>query len=168
MLRDEQVHLATHAVQCPRNDAVAEGSTMSDSTDRTGQPRYRPAMTTPATGADAPPPPVELAAAVLRERWKAAIVLLVAAGHQRFSALQRQLPGATSKVLSEQLRDLVRDGVLSKWTATQGRRHVEYSLTRLGEGLVPALDQLEAWGREYAADQLSRGVRSGGGRPSAA
>lgn len=46
--------------------------------------------------------------------------------------------------------------VISKWTASEGRRHVEYTLTRLGEGLVPALDQLEAWGREYTAAHAAR------------
>lgn len=140
---------------------------MADPTEHYGRPRYRPAIAAPPLTADAPPP-VELAAVVLRERWKAAIVLFIAAGHRRFSTLQRQLPTTTSKVLSEQLRDLVRDGIVSKWTANEGRRHVEYTLTRLGEALVPVLDQLEAWGREYAAEQALRGTQREDGRTSAA
>lgn len=91
---------------------------------------------------------VEYATAVVRERWKPAILWLVATGKRRFSQLQRALPTATHKMLSQQLQDLVRDGILRRWSAERGRRHVEYELTPAGEALRPVLSALEAWGRE--------------------
>jgi len=94
---------------------------------------------------------VEYTNAIVRERWKPAILWLVSSGHRRFNALQRALPHVTHKMLAAQLRDLVRDGILTRWSADRGRRHVEYTLTPAGEALRPLLVALEVWGREYAA-----------------
>jgi DNA-binding HxlR family transcriptional regulator len=98
---------------------------------------------------------VEGATEIVRERWKPAILWLIAGGHRRFSELQRALPNATHKMLSQQLQDLVRDGILTRWSAERGRRHVEYAFTPAGEGLRPLLDALEIWGSQHAA-QCSR------------
>ena len=93
---------------------------------------------------------VEYATAIVRERWKPAILWLIATGHRRFSQLQRAHPTTTHKMLSQQIQDLVRDGILRRWSAERGRRHVEYELTPSGEALRPVLSALEAWGRENA------------------
>ena len=92
---------------------------------------------------------IEYGTAIVRERWKLEILWLIFAGHHRFNALQRALPNATHKMLSQQLRDLVRDGILRRWSAERGRRHVEYLLTPAGEALRPVLAALESWAREY-------------------
>jgi DNA-binding HxlR family transcriptional regulator len=113
----------------------------SDATDRIAEPAPDLARCLTA---------VEGATAIVRERWKPAILWLIASGHRRFSELQRALPNATHKMLSQQLQDLVRDGILTRWSAERGRRHVEYSLTPAGEALRPLLEELEIWGRKHA------------------
>ena len=92
---------------------------------------------------------IQYGTAIVRERWKVEILWLILAGHHRFNALQRALPNTTHKMLSQQLRDLVRDGILRRWSAERGRRHVEYLPTAAGEALRPVLTALEAWAREY-------------------
>jgi hypothetical protein len=57
---------------------------------------------------------VEAAAGRLCRRWKPAIVWSLALGPQRFNALAAALPGVTPKVLTEQLRELTRDGLVSR------------------------------------------------------
>lgn len=92
---------------------------------------------------------IEAAAAPLCKRWKPAIIWLLGVGQQRYNGLAASLPGVTPKVLTEQLKDLARDGLITREEIPGGGKHTEYALTALGETLLPVLDALEAWGREY-------------------
>lgn len=109
----------------------------------------------PRTGRDARadrdsvPWAIEAAAAPLCKRWKPAIIWLLGAGQQRYNGLAASLQGVTPKVLTEQLKDLARDGLITREEVPGGGKHTEYALTALGETLLPVLDALEAWGREY-------------------
>lgn len=106
---------------------------------------------------------IEVAAAPLCKRWKHAIIWLMGAGHHRFNALAQCLPGVSSKVLAEQLRELVRDEIVIRHEIPGGAKHVDYTLTSNGESLLPMLDLLAAWGREY-----QRVRRGGAEHPTAA
>ena len=92
---------------------------------------------------------VERAASVLCKRWKPALLYLLSSGHHRYNALARRLPSTTPKMLTQQLRDLERDGLLVRFTRSGGPRHVEYRLTPMGEAIRPAVESLAAWGRQY-------------------
>lgn len=92
---------------------------------------------------------IEAAAAPLCGRWKPAIIWLLGQGQQRYNGLAASLPGVTPKVLTEQLKDLARNGLITRDEVPGGAKHVEYALTTLGEALLPVLGALEAWGREY-------------------
>jgi DNA-binding HxlR family transcriptional regulator len=122
--------------------------------DGSGNPR-REGRLEPRTGREAQadrnnvPWAIEAAAAPLCKRWKPAIIWLLGAGQQRYNGLAASLPGVTPKVLTEQLKDLVRDGLITREEVPGGGKHTEYALTALGETLLPVLDALEAWGREY-------------------
>lgn len=98
---------------------------------------------------DTVPWAIEAAAAPLCKRWKPAIIWLLGRGQQRYNGLAASLPGVTPKVLTEQLKDLARDGLITREEVPGGGKHTEYALTALGETLLPVLDALEAWGREY-------------------
>lgn len=98
---------------------------------------------------DAVPWAIEAAAAPLCKRWKPAIVWLLGAGQRRYNGLAASLSGVTPKVLTEQLKDLARDGLITREEVPGGGKHTEYALTALGEALLPVLEALEAWGREY-------------------
>ena len=97
---------------------------------------------------------VEYAASVLCKRWKAALLYLLGSGHQRYNALARRLPATTPKMLTQQLRELERDGLLLRIARSGGPRHVEYTLTPMGEALRPVVEALAAWGRAYQEHEL--------------
>ena len=108
---------------------------------------------------------VEAAAAVLCRRWKPGILWLLASGCRRYSELAARLPGVSPKVLAQQLRELERDGLVTRHVAAQGRNRVEYALTPVGDALRPLLEELERWGQEY---QRTRGHGQPPARPIAA
>ena len=110
---------------------------------------------------------LEAAREVLCEKWKPTIVRLLMHRHGgplRYSELQRLLPGPTHKVLTEQLVDLVRDGIVCRTEYTHASRHVEYSLTTLGAALQPVISALETWALQYGAHRDRRAVRERDGR----
>ncbi len=89
------------------------------------------------------------ASEVLAKRWKAVIMWLLGRDRRRFNELQSHMPGITPKVLTEQLRELERDGLVKRSVIRGGAKHVEYALTSVGETLRPILDQLKDWGQLY-------------------
>jgi len=64
----------------------------------------------------------------------------------RFSALERAIPGISQKMLAQQLRQLERDGVVTRIVHNEVPPRVEYHLTPWGQQLCPALDGLLRWG----------------------
>jgi DNA-binding HxlR family transcriptional regulator len=99
---------------------------------------------------------VERAMAVLRGRWKAPILWTLEAGPHRYNALAGVLRGVTPKVLTEQLRELTRDGLVARHVQSSGPKHVEYALTSAGRDLLPALQALDIWGRNWARAGVRR------------
>jgi len=92
---------------------------------------------------------VEVAAAVLCRRWKVGTLWLLASGCRHYSQLAARLRGISPKVLAQQLRELERDGLVTRHQASQGRRRIRYELTAMGEALRPLLQEMERWGSEY-------------------
>lgn len=97
--------------------------------------------------------PVELTLAVIGGKWKPLILWELRAGTRGFNtlqnALQRTPPGVSHKVLTQQLRQLERDGLVSRAPShTRGQR-VDYALTAFGRTLQPALDALAEWAKVH-------------------
>ena len=89
---------------------------------------------------------VEGAFRILEGRWKLVIIFqLFARGILRFSDLERAIPAVSQKMLIQQLRELERDGVVSRTVYPQVPPKVEYDLTAWGKALCPALDALLDW-----------------------
>ena len=89
---------------------------------------------------------VEGAFRILDGRWKMVIVFhLFARGTLRFSELEKAIPAASQKMLIQQLRELERDGVISRTVYAQVPPKVEYCLTEWGKAMCPALDKLLEW-----------------------
>src|SRR5712692_2754885 len=89
---------------------------------------------------------IEGAFRMLEGRWKMVIVFhLFARGVLRFSELERSIPGVSQKMLIQQLRELERDGVVSRTVFPQVPPKVEYRLTEWGKAICPALDALLEW-----------------------
>ena len=88
---------------------------------------------------------------ILQGRWKLAILFHLFGGVDkkcrvmRFSELERAIPAISQKMLIQQLRELERDGIVSRTIYPQIPPRVEYQLTKDGEALRPALRALLAW-----------------------
>lgn len=93
--------------------------------------------------------PVRATSAVIAGKWKVEIVWYLAFGKKRFAEIRDLLPGISEKMLTAQLRDLERDGVISRSVAARKPLWVEYFLTDAGRELVYLMDGLCAWGVKH-------------------
>jgi DNA-binding HxlR family transcriptional regulator len=89
---------------------------------------------------------IEVSIETIGGMWKVIIVRELLTGTKRYSQLHRALKRVTHKMLAQQLRELARDGVVTRTVYPQVPPKVEYSLTDLGEALSPLLDSMHAWG----------------------
>ncbi|WP_437853447.1 winged helix-turn-helix transcriptional regulator [Sorangium sp. So ce363] len=95
---------------------------------------------------------VEQALELLKGRWKLVILFRLFGGKvQRFSELERAIPGISQKMLIQQLRQMERDGMIWRVTHPEVPPRVEYGLTAWGQALCPALDTLLRWAAKRGA-----------------
>jgi DNA-binding HxlR family transcriptional regulator len=88
--------------------------------------------------------PVEVTLSIIGGKWKPGILWQLHDGPRHFSDLQRSLPRITHKVLASQLRQLERDGVVSRVDGA-------YAMSVFGQTLRTALDELAEWGKRNSA-----------------
>jgi DNA-binding HxlR family transcriptional regulator len=95
---------------------------------------------------------VETTLELIGGKWKG--VILWHLGHKtlRFSQLRRRLPGITQKMLTQQLRELERDGLIHREVFAEVPPRVEYSMTDLGRSLKPVLLLMCDWGKAYQVE----------------
>ena len=93
--------------------------------------------------------PVRPAIDVVDGKWKPIVVNALKAGRLRFGQLRRHAPEASRKVLTEQLRELEDDQIISRKALGQKWERVEYELTAYGRTLVPVLTLMARWGRRH-------------------
>jgi DNA-binding HxlR family transcriptional regulator len=105
------------------------------------------ARKTSAAEAACPRCPAAATIEVLGGRWKAHIVWHLLQGTRRFGELHRALGGVTQKVLTQQLRELEADGVVSRKVFAEVPPRVEYSLTERGWSIKPVIDAMCKWGK---------------------
>lgn len=86
---------------------------------------------------------------VLHGKWKSTLLVGIAQGIQRPSAMQRMLPSATRRVLNVQLTELEHHGLVSKTIFPELPPRVEYQLTELGRSLLPVIEVMEQWGNAH-------------------
>ena len=109
--------------------------------------------------------PAEATLEVIGGRWKVPIVWCLFGGTRRFSELRRALPGVTQKMLTQQLRDLEKDGIVSRKVYAEVPPRVEYSLTARGASLRPVVDAMCRWTGckgERQRDSRKTGKATGG------
>lgn len=99
--------------------------------------------------------PTEATLAVIGGRWKVPILWHLRYETRRFGELSRKLPGITQKMLTTQLRELERDGIVRRKVYAEVPPRVEYSLTPLGDSLGPLLDALSSWGETFLRETRS-------------
>jgi DNA-binding HxlR family transcriptional regulator len=96
-----------------------------------------------------------LALNVLAHKWTLLIVLALKRGPLRFTRLRSQVPGVTSQVLRDSLRELERDGIVVRQEFVAMPPHVEYSLTELGATLCEPARAIRAWAEENGSAVLA-------------
>ena len=89
------------------------------------------------------------------DRWTALIIGLRAERPHRFGELRRRIGGISQKMLTQTLRSLERDGLVSRQAFATVPVTVEYSLTPLGETLVPVLGAVRDWAEDHIDEVLS-------------
>lgn len=83
-------------------------------------------------------------------KWKVAVLWELAGGAVRFGVLKRRVRGVTEKMLMQQLRELERDGLVTRTVFHEVPPRVEYALTEWGVSLNQALGPIADWGEAFA------------------
>ena len=98
--------------------------------------------------------PVELALDVIGGKWKMPILWRLKDRAWRYGELQRDVGRVNHKMLTQQLRELERDGLVTRTVFPEVPPHVEYTLTALGRSALPCIEVLRAWGAHYREEAL--------------
>jgi len=101
------------------------------------------------TKSELPACPVATAVQLIGNKWKLLIVQRLQVRPWRFNELLKDIPGLSQKVLTDNLRAMASDGLVTRTVYPEVPPRVEYALSPLGDTLRPILDALEVWGRGY-------------------
>jgi len=93
--------------------------------------------------------PVEATLDIIGGKWKSIILFRVLEETRRFNELRRLVPNLTQRMLTNQLRELEHDGLISRKVYAQVPPKVEYSITDLGKTLEPVLLALTQWAEQH-------------------
>ena len=93
--------------------------------------------------------PLTAALAAIGGKWKLIILYWLAESPKHFAALRQAMPGISQKVLTEQLRELVSDGIVRRQPKGAIPAPVEYSLTDYGRLALPLVENVRLWGRAH-------------------
>lgn len=97
---------------------------------------------------------VEATIDVIGGKWKPIILCHLKHGTKRTSDLKRLMPRITQKMLTQQLRELEADGVVTRVVYNQVPPKVEYSLSSYGKSLAPVLELLCLWGENHIQQRV--------------
>lgn len=86
-------------------------------------------------------------------RWKPIILFYLSSGKKRFGEIAVRIPVISRKVLTQQLKELERDGLIVRKQYKEIPPRVEYSLSELGTSLAPVFKEMSAWGKKYVLDK---------------
>ena len=98
--------------------------------------------------------PVETTLMLIGDKWKILILRDLLPGTKRFGELKKSIGSVSQKVLTAQLRDMEKSGLLIRTVYAEVPPRVEYSLTELGKSLKPVLDAMQNWGEGYKSSMV--------------
>ncbi|MBP5941965.1 winged helix-turn-helix transcriptional regulator [Streptomyces acidiscabies] len=99
--------------------------------------------------------PSRTSLARIANKWTAMVVIALTGGPLRFGDLRTTVDGISAKVLTDTLRDLERDGIVTRHSYTEVPPRVEYELTDLGRSLHAPLEALGRWAEEHMAEVMA-------------
>ena len=98
---------------------------------------------------DLPECDVATTVSIIGNKWKLLIIRNLISRPWRFNELQRDLKGISQKVLTDSLRSMEADGIITRTVYPEVPPRVEYALNELGESLCPVIDEMKKWGIMY-------------------
>ncbi len=98
---------------------------------------------------DLPNCPVTTTVSMIGNKWKLLIIRNLISRPWRFNELQRDLEGISQKVLTDSLRSMEADGIITRTVYPEVPPRVEYALSELGKSLCPVIDEMKKWGIMY-------------------
>ena len=93
--------------------------------------------------------PVATTVSLIGSKWKILIMRNLLVRSWRFNELKKDLDGISQKVLTDSLRSMEDDGIVTRTVYAEVPPRVEYALSPLGEYMRPIMDAMEKWGTEY-------------------
>lgn len=103
------------------------------------------------TKAELPDCPVATTVSLIGNKWKLLIIRNLMARPWRFNELHRNLDGISQKVLTDSLRQMEEDGIITRTVYPEVPPRVEYALSELGDSMRPIIKSMEEWGKSYQA-----------------
>lgn len=101
----------------------------------------------------------ELTLSIISGKWKVVILWhLGVEGPHRFNSLQRLFENISHKTLSNQLKELIEDGIVSRKVYPVSPPKVEYSMTKLGYTLLPIIEMMYDWGKKRIQQLKEEGI----------
>ena len=95
------------------------------------------------------PCPVTTTLSVIGGKWKPIILWIICDQKKRFGEIKKLIPSITQKMLTQQLRELEEDGIISRKVNAVVPPKVEYCLTSYGQSLIPILNEMAKWGEMH-------------------
>lgn len=93
--------------------------------------------------------------ATIADKWAGLTINALADGPRRHGQLLQQIAGASQKMLTQTLRQLERDGLVSRTVTPTVPLRVDYELTPLGDTLLPLLQGLKAWSEAHIGEIMA-------------
>ena len=93
--------------------------------------------------------PVATTISIIGSKWKLLIIRNLLERPWRFNELKRDLDGISQKVLTDSLRSMEEDGIITRTVYPEVPPRVEYALSELGESMRPIIKSMEIWGTDY-------------------
>ena len=101
------------------------------------------------TKEEMPACPVATTVQLIGSKWKLLIMRNLLQRPWRFKELRKNLVGSSQKVLTDSLRSMEEDGIITRTVYPEVPPRVEYALSALGESMRPIMDAMEVWGNNY-------------------
>lgn len=106
------------------------------------------------TKGEMPACPVATTVQLIGSKWKLLIMRNLLKRPWRFNELRRDLDGISQKVLTDSLRSMEEDGIITRTVYPEVPPRVEYALSDLGESMRPIIQAMEQWGTEYKKNHV--------------
>jgi DNA-binding HxlR family transcriptional regulator len=101
------------------------------------------------TKSELPLCPVATTVQLIGNKWKLLIIRNLLERPWRFNELKKSLEGISQKVLTDSLRSMEKDGIITRTVYPEVPPRVEYALSELGESMRPILNSMKLWGENY-------------------